>query len=190
MKKGVIVGIVIVGLVIIIVGAYFLLFQNHDSYSCGSNDLTSKLPKNIGGLEMNKISAPDTCSNYEIKLRGTVPKMTKYAFTSYKSSEGGTYNVGIIQFANEADTKDVENNMVQDVLHNRQPILQSFGMNKVVWAMLPTSQGVIVTGASWKSGNNIIAIDNQGNKNVNSDLVVDLLANYPSDNDIVLNSTQ
>lgn len=164
-----------------------MIFKPGSDTTCGSKNLISFLPKTMGGLEQIKIvDISKACRGLETRLKGLYPKMTGFASTNYKSSEGGTYVVMILQFADNANTKDVENNFLQDAKHNRQPILQGFGMNKVVWEMLSTSQGPIVTDTFWKSNNNIVGVSNEGNKNIDSDLVTNLLANYPSDNDIVL----
>jgi hypothetical protein len=187
-KKLLIALIALIVLVVLTFGGYMLFIKQGSDTMCGSTSLISFLPKTMGDLEQIKIlDISNACQGEETRLRGSFPKMTGFASTTYGSGrEGGTYIVSVLQFANEADAKDVEDNLLQDAKHNREPILQSFGMNKVLWEMSSTSQGPIITDTFWKSNNKIVGINNQGNKNIDAGLVTSLLANYPSDNDIVL----
>ena len=176
--------IAIIAVLVISSGIYFLYFQNRDMYACGTGSITSKFPANYGSVQKIKTDK-DTCSRADTQAKGMSPKMIRYGSASYQVVSGdirGTYTVSVVEYANQNDAMDFVNYLKEDSLKNFQPILQGFGQNKVVWVMRDSD----VSGAFWKSGNYVVLIGNQGNHNIDSELVIGLLSHFPSDNDIVL----
>ncbi len=167
---------------IVLIGVTYFLFNSKANYFCGSSELTSKLPSNYGSVKIIEIDK-NICLGEESKFRSLSTQVTGYASATYETPDG-KYFLIISQFTNELDALVVAEYLKQDSLRSSQLTLKEFGQNEIVWSL---NDGRVV-GSFWKSNNNLITIDNLGNENIDDELITSLLTNFPSSNDIVINS--
>lgn len=160
---------------------------SQETKSCGSPELTSKLPDVMYNLEMMAFPEDFTnhCSDIENQLKIFFPNISGYATTEYESQESqGTIAVVIIKFDNESDARETASILRDEAQRKpkRDAIMQIQGTNKILWVSTDGNVQEIL----WKSQNHIIDIDNNGMPFIPKGLISDLLSKFPSDDDVML----
>ena len=152
--------------------------------SCGSQDLISMLPGDSDNLNMVTIGGDvaTICSSLETRLKSLAPKMEKFAYASYQWENNGLFDVAIIGYDNSNDAREYAEFQVNEVVRNWNVNIQNHGQNEIVWALVDGK----FHATFWNSGNHLVTIDNKGATSLHTGLLSDLLAKYPSDNDLTL----